>query len=173
MRQLLAEKPPASALLEEFARRQPDRSASLDTKTLRALVRTYRHEALPYLERSLTSAPDDFVNWARKLGDESLYWRIFFLAGSSTRWNADLRALLARPLSDDQLAEALALRTPPEESRHQLRLEPEVAQAIYRRNGSRFGPFLDRFAPGGLIALELPKRIRRAVHGPGSRDAPP
>jgi hypothetical protein len=163
VRQLLAEKPPASALLDELARRQPDRSASLDTKTLRALVRIYRDEALAYLERSLTSAPDDFINWARKLGDERFYWRIFFLAGSSTRWNADLRALLARPLSDDQLAEALALRTPPEEGRNWWRLEPDLAQAIYQRNSSRFGPFLDRFATGGLIALELPKRIQTAL----------
>ncbi len=171
VRQLLAEKPPTSALLDELARRQPERSASLDTKTLRALVRTYRDETLPYLERSLTAAPDHFINWVRKLGDERLYWRIFFLAGSSTRWNADLRSLLARPLSDDQLAEALALRTPLEEGRNWLRLEPDVAQALYQRNGSRFGPFLDRFAPGGLIALELPERIQTALSTDQERGA--
>jgi len=163
VRRLLADKPPANALVEELAQRQPERTASLDVKTLAHLVRTYRRAALPYLERCLTSAPEAFLRWVRKLGDETLYWSIFFLAGTSARWNADLRELLIRPLSDDQLAEALALRTPPEESRRSWRLEWDVAQAIYRRNASFFGPFLDRFAMGGLIALELPQRIHAAL----------
>src|SRR5262249_15908672 len=103
--------------------------------------------------------------------DESLYWSIFFLAGTSTRWNADLRNLLAQPLSDDQLDEALRLRTPPEERRHAWRLEQDVAQALYRRNATLFGPFLDRFATGALIALELPQRIQAALAADQNRGA--
>jgi len=161
--QLLASKPPASALLEELDRRQPTRAVSLDMKTLTSLVRTYRQETIPYLEQHLSSAPDSLLKQARKLGDETLYWSLFFLAGTSARWNADLREQVARPLSDDQLAEALRPRRPPEERRHAWRLEQDVAQALYRRNASLFGPFLDQFANGGLVALELPQRIQVAL----------
>src|SRR5262249_2010343 len=47
----------------------------------------------------------------------------------------------------------------------------DLAQAIYQRNSSRFGPFLDRFATGGLIALELPKRIQTALSTDQDRGA--
>jgi hypothetical protein len=163
VRQALASKPPASALLVELERRQPTHAVSLDLKTLTSLVRAYRGAALPYLEQHLSSAPEAFLRQVRRLGDETLSWSIFFLAGTSTRWNADLRDLLARPLSDDQLAEALRPRTPPEERRHAWRLEKDVAQALYRRNAGLFGPFLDQFANGGLVALELPQRIQAAL----------
>jgi hypothetical protein len=161
--QLLASKPPASALIEELDKRQPTRAVALDMKTLSSLVRTYRQEAIPYLEQHLSSAPDSLLKQARTLGDETLYWSLFFLAGTSARWNADLREQIARPLSDERLAEALRPRTPPEGRRHAWRLENDVAQALYQRNASLFGPFLDQFANGGLAALELPQRIQAAL----------
>jgi hypothetical protein len=169
--QLLASKPPAGALIEELDRRQPTHAVSLDMKTLIGLVRAYRHEALPYLEQHLSSAPDALLKQTRKLGDETLYWSIFFLAGTSARWNAALREQIAQPLSDDQLAEALRPRTPPEERRHAWRLEQDVAQALYRRNATLFGPFLDQFANGGLAALELPQRIQAALAADQDRGA--
>jgi hypothetical protein len=90
--QLLASKLPSSALVEELDKRQPTRAVALDMKTLTSLMRTYRHDALPYLEQHLSSAPDSLLRQARKLGDEMLYWSIFFLAGTAARWNGRSRS---------------------------------------------------------------------------------
>ena len=163
VRQLLAGKPPAETLFVELEKRQPSHRVSLEPTTLLRIVRDYRHAALPYLEQHLSSSPETFLRQVRKLGDETLYWPIFFQAGGATQWNKELRGLLARPLSDTQLLEALQLRTPPESRHSSWRLERDVAQALYQRNASLFGPFLDQFADGGLATLQLPQRIQAAL----------
>jgi hypothetical protein len=171
VRQLLSSQPPSETVDAELMKRHPSHSASLDPKTLLSLVRAYRRAALPYLERYLSSASQSFLKQVRKLGDETLYWPIFFCAGNGAEWNKTLRELLAQPVSDERLAEALQMRTPPEESRHSWRLDTDVAQALFGRNATLFGPFLDRFASGGLIALELPQRIQAALAANQERGA--
>jgi hypothetical protein len=171
VRQLLADKPPADRLLEELEERQPSHRVSLEPNTLLRIVRDYRHAALPYLEQHLSSAPETFLRQVRKLGDETLYWPIFFQAGAATQWNKELRELLAQLISDDRLLDALQPRTPPESRRSSWRLEQDVAQALYRRDATRFGPFLDQFADGGLVALELPQRIQAALASGQDRGA--
>jgi hypothetical protein len=171
VRQLLAVKPPADTLFVEMEKRQPSHRVSLEPNTLLRIVREYRHAALPYLEQHLSSAPETLLRQVRKLGDETLYWPIFFQAGAAAQWNKELRGLLAQPVSDAQLLETLQLRTPPESRYSSWRLEQGVAEALYRRNASLFGPFLDQFANGGLVALELPQRIQAALIADQDRGA--
>jgi hypothetical protein len=78
-----------------------------------------------------------------RLGDEALYWRIFFKVGSSKQWNAALRDLLQRPLDDAGLALALGQRTP--QANQWWRLDADVALALYRRQPAAMRPFLERF----------------------------
>jgi hypothetical protein len=162
VRHLLASDTPASAIVGELVRRQPERGAPVDAKILAALVQQYGHAVLPYFEQYLASVPEELLSRVGKLSDETLYWRIFFVAGTQARWNAALRELLARPFSHDQLAAALRLRTPPDEHRHSWRLEKDVAQALYQRNADAFRPFLERFVTGGTAALQLPQLIQAA-----------
>jgi hypothetical protein len=160
LRQLLKVNTPADAIIEELARRQPTRPPAMDTRILASLVERYRHAVLPYVERHRVAAPAELLSRVRKLGDETLYWAIFFRAANAALWNRELRDLLAKPLSDDRLAEALRLRTPPEQPDNSWQLEKDVAQALYRRNAEAFRPFLERFVAGGFAALELPERLQ-------------
>ncbi len=150
VKHLLREQVPASAILEELRKRHSSHLWEANTDILGDFVERYGAAVLPYIEENLSwiahRSGDRLLAAAQKLGDENLYWRIFFKAGNSTKWNDALRELLKLPLSDTDLLLELQRRTPPMTQRwHGWRLEKDVALAFYRRSPNLFRPFLEHF----------------------------
>src|SRR3990172_1623771 len=104
---------------------------------------------LPYVENNLhwikRRAEGRLLRAVERLGDETLYWRIFFKVGNPALWNEALRGLLKKPLSNEAFQFELERRTPPEQRWSCWGVEPDVAVEIYRRDRALFRPFLERF----------------------------
>lgn len=106
---------------------------------------------LPYIEENLRVIayrdPKPLLDALAKLGDESLYWRCFFLVGNPQLWNEHLRTLLRQPMDDESLHIELQRRTPPGGmSRWSWwGLSKDLALYLYQRNPERFRPFVERF----------------------------
>src|SRR5215468_5801870 len=117
MRRLLNDDTPADQIDAELTKRDPDNLWNVDTSIIADFVEKYGSAALPYVERRLNwianRAAPKLLSRIKKLGDEALYWPIFFKAGNAKQWNEALRELLARPLDEAQLAAELRVRTPP------------------------------------------------------------
>jgi hypothetical protein len=151
-RRLLASDTPPERIHDELTKRHPEHLWNVDTGVIAGIVEKYGRAALPYVQEHLTwiarRAAPKLLSRIKKLGDEDLYWPIFFKAGDSKQWNEALRELLAQPLGAEELAAQLPLRTPPVRRWGGWALEEDVALAFYRRDPQRFAPFLERFAHG-------------------------
>ncbi len=146
---LLLERVPASAVVEALRKRHSAHLWEANTSILGDFVEQYGMAVLPYIEENLgwiaRRGADRLLSAAEKLGDENLYWRIFFKAGDSVKWNKALREMLKHPLSDEALFREVQRRTPPAGGWYAWRLERDVAFQFYRRNPGVFRPFLERF----------------------------
>jgi|SRR5579859_5499334 len=146
---LLLEQVPASAVVEELRKRHSAHLWEANTSILGGFVEEYGLAVLPYIEENLgwiaRRGADRLLSAAEKLGDENLYWRIFFKAGDSIKWNNALREVLKRSLSDEALFLEVQRRTPPAQGWYGWRLEKDVALQFYRRSPDVFRPFLEHF----------------------------
>jgi hypothetical protein len=147
LRQLLKHPVPPSEILGALRQRQPHDTDELDAGIFADFVERYGAAVIPYIEENLEwVAPRQAARLLpviQRLGDEPVYWRIFFKAGNAHQWNEALRQLLAQPLADDDLVRALARRTPPLPAPG-WQVTPATAQTLYARNPRLFRPFLER-----------------------------
>ncbi|HEV2238307.1 MAG TPA: hypothetical protein VGR57_16715, partial [Ktedonobacterales bacterium] len=151
---------PASDIATELRKRHPVAGLQADGKDLAALVSRYGAAVVPYLEENLDWLDQNdarhLLPALERLGDDALYWSIFFKTRNTKAWNAALRDLLRQPLADDALAAALRRRTPPANGRyspHTWALEPDVAEALYARGPEVTRPFLERCLRTPPLAL--------------------
>ena len=148
-RQLLAALVPADAILEDLRRRHPTYVHDLDAGVLAELLEKYGRAVLPYIEEnadwiSRKGAPR-LLAAARSLGDEALYWRVFFRVGNARQWNEALLELAEQPLSENDWAMALQKRTPPADATGRWSLAPDTALALYRRDAALARPLIERW----------------------------
>src|SRR5262249_30510270 len=101
LRNLLADNPPAAIIIDELRKRQPAEPWEFDADILADYLARYGWAIVPYLEQQMEwiapSAGPRVLEAAERLGDDALYWRIFFHVGDAKRWNRALRELLQRP----------------------------------------------------------------------------
>jgi hypothetical protein len=146
--ELLHQDVPAGAIVAELRKREIDSTWGLDASVLARFVDKYGAAVLPYIEEHLDWIDKDsgarLLPAVQRLGDEALYWRVFFRAGDSKEWNKALRDLLAQPLTDEALARALDRRTPPTEGRGAWHVAADVALALYERHAAVARLFLER-----------------------------
>jgi hypothetical protein len=147
--QLLRDQIPADAVVAELRKRHSTHLWEANTGILGDFIERYGQAVLPYIEENLNwiarRSGDRLLSAAEKIGDEDLYWRIFFKAGDPAKWNKALRELLKRPLSDAALLLEVQRRTPPAQRWSWWRLEKDVALQFYQRNPGMFRPLLERF----------------------------
>jgi hypothetical protein len=149
VRHLLAEAVPPERIVAELELRQPAYTRDLDGAVMAELLTTYRAAVLPYIERNVTSigrkSAPRLVQAAEKLGDEALFWRIFFLAGSSPEWNKALVSLAERAHSPEALAAGLRWATPPATLLGRWVLAPQTALALYQRDPLLTRPLIEQW----------------------------
>lgn len=149
VKQLLRDNTPADTVVEELRKRHSTHLWEANTGILGDFIERYGQVVLPYIEENLNwvarRSGDRLLAAAQKLGDEDLYWRIFFKAGDPAKWNKALREVLARPLSDTALLLEVQRRLPPAQRWSWWRMEKDVALQFYRRNADMFRPYLERF----------------------------
>jgi hypothetical protein len=149
VRQLLVSTVPPDTILGELRRRHPVYVHDLDAGVLAELVEKYGGVVLPYIEEnadwiSRKGAPHLLVA-AERLGDEALYWRIFFRVGNARQWNESLLDLAKQPLDSGSFAVALRLRTPPADATGRWSLAPETALALYHRDAALARPMIEQW----------------------------
>ena len=146
---LLRQDLPAAQISDELQKRHPEYFWDIDATPLVDFLEKYGAAILPYVENNLhwikRRAEGRLLRAVERLGDETLYWRIFFKVGNPALWNEALRGLLKKPLSNEAFQFELERRTPPEQRWSWWGLEPDVAVEIYRRDRALFRPFLERF----------------------------
>jgi hypothetical protein len=149
IRALLREDAPAPSLSDELAKRHPEFIEELDGGVLADVLDRYGAAALPYIEHHTTlvsrKGASRLLQSAEKLGDDALYWRLFFKAGKPAAWNKALLALAHASLPDAEYRQALAHRTPPITQRGAWNVTPETAFALYRRDPGLARHFLVRW----------------------------
>jgi hypothetical protein len=148
---LLDDMVPASEIATELRKRHPNAGLSADGKDLAALVTRYGAAVVPYLEENLDWLDQNdarhLLPALERLGDDALYWSIFFKTRNHKQWNEALRELLAQRPADDALVGALRRRTPPANdpyAYHGWALDADVAEALYARGPEITRPFLER-----------------------------
>lgn len=146
--ELLRADVPAGAIVAELRRREPEYLRNLDAGLLADFLEKYGAAVLPYIEENVTwigrKGASRLLASAERLGDDALYWRVFFRAGTQEGWNRALGDLAKQPLTDEAFAAALQRRTPPEARRGHWRLDHAVALALYRRGSALARPFLEQ-----------------------------
>jgi hypothetical protein len=107
---------------------------------------------MPFIERYSGNLRNGrLLEVAKRLGDETIYRRLFFQHGDSSDWNKMLRELLGRSLPDDELLLELQQLTPEDEIGwngriwQRWQIETDVAVALYERQPVAARPFLERF----------------------------
>jgi hypothetical protein len=142
---------PASAIAAELRQRHPASGLNADGKDLAALVTRYGAAVVPYLEENIAWLDQNdarhLLPALERLGDDALYWGIFFKTHNTKRWNEALRELSRQLLADDDLRAALRRRTPPardQSSYHGWPLDADVADALYARGPEITRPFLEQ-----------------------------
>ncbi|HEX9414323.1 MAG TPA: hypothetical protein VF916_12530 [Ktedonobacterales bacterium] len=159
LHRLLHQHVPASAIAAELRKRHPVDGLNADGQDLAELVTRYGAAVVPYIEENLEWLDQNdarhLLPALEQLGDESLYWSIFFKTRNAKRWNEALRDLLKRPIADDALRGALQRRTPPvQEMRWSWwALDANVAEALYHRSPEVARPFLERCLTAPPLAL--------------------
>jgi hypothetical protein len=164
LRRLLHQNIPAEHLADELRKRHPEYVWDADADRVVDFLEKYGAAVLPYVEEHLgwiRRAERRLLPAVARIGDETLYWRIFFKAGHSGLWNEALRALLKQSLSTQALWREVQRRTPPEQRWSWWHLEPDVALAFYGRDPVQFRPFLERYLvrPDGALFDEA-ERLR-------------
>jgi hypothetical protein len=153
---LLAQHVPAEVINEELRRRHAESADGVNAPILAAFLQQYGAAVLPYLEQNLPDISRQLAarltETAQQLGDENLYWRLFFRVPDITGWNKALRVLLAQPLDDEALAQELRRCTPPPE-RRTMHLASDVAEGLYARNPARFRPFIQEWLERASVPL--------------------
>jgi hypothetical protein len=149
VRALLHQHPAAHAVADELDRRHPEFIEELDGGVLAAVLDDYGAAAAPYIEQHVTlvtrKGAARLLDSAEKLGDDALYWRIFFKAGKRATWDKSLLALTRETLTDEAFRQALLRRTPPLSQQGGWSVSPSVALALYQRAPGLARPFLARW----------------------------
>jgi hypothetical protein len=149
IKDLLRNPPPASEIEAALRERQPETASVLDAGVIAELLGRYGAAVLPFVEQQVTwvgrRGTPKLLEAAKKLGDEALYWRIVFRAGDAGQWNKELRALAGQTQTDEALAVALGLRTPPPRYLGRWHVEAGVGTALYRRSPGVAAPFLSQW----------------------------
>ncbi len=160
LRRLFQQEVPASRISDELRQRHLEYAWDVDASLLVDFLEKYGAAVWPYVESNVhwigRKAEQRLLRAVERLGDETLYWGVFFKVGSPLRWNEALRDLLKKPISNDVLWLELQRRTPPEQRWNWWNLEPDVALGIYQRDRVLFRPFLERFVthPEGTLFEE-------------------
>ena len=156
-RQLLAAHVPPEAILPELRRRHPVYVHDLDAAVLAELLERYGGVVLPYIEENADwisrKGASQLLSAAERLGDEALYWRVFFRVGKSQQWNAALLELAEQPLVENEWASALRLRTPPGDATGHWSLDAKTALALYRRDAALTRPLIEQWIEGASVSL--------------------
>ena len=156
-RQLLEKQVPAEAILAELRRRHPVYARDLDAAVMADLLEKYGRAVLPYIEENADwisrKGAVQLLAAAERLGDEALYWRVFFRVGNSRAWNAALLKLAEQPLETDDWVTALRLRTPPANVTSHWSLGQETALALYRRDAEHGRPLIERWIDDVSVPL--------------------
>jgi hypothetical protein len=149
VKDLLRDPPPADGVLAAVRERQPERAGELDAGVMAELLERYGAAVLPYVEQNVTwvgrRGIPKLLEAARKLGDEGLYWRVFFRVGNASQWNKELRELAGQTMTEEAMGTALRLRTPPTQYLGRWHVEPAVGTALYRRALRAAVPFLGQW----------------------------
>ncbi len=152
IRRLLAQSLPAAGFVAALRERHPAQTWELDLAALGDAIEQYGMEIWPYIEESLQWLNHQqgkvLLEAAHTRRDDVLYWRLFFRVGHAELWNNELRNLLQQPLDNAALLQALALRTPIENTWNRWRLHGDVARALYKRMPGETKPFLEQFLIG-------------------------
>ena len=155
--ELLQQDVPASAIVAELRKRHPQSGYRLDAGMLADFVTKYGAAAMPYVEEHLDridrGGRSRLLPAVQRLGDETLYWRLFFKVSDSKQWNNALRELIEQPLADDALALALQRRTPPAQARGQWGVADDIALALYERHPEAARALLERTTGQPNLAL--------------------
>jgi hypothetical protein len=157
VRQLLVSTVPPDAILGELRRRHPEYVHDLDAAVLAELVEKYGGVVLPYIEENADwisrKGAAHLLAAAERLGDEALYWRIFFRVGNARQWNESLLELAKQPLAAGDWAVALRLRTPPADATGRWTLAPETALALYHRDAALARPMIEQWTRDVSVPL--------------------
>jgi hypothetical protein len=155
MENLLASDIPAERIAAELERCLPEHPLyNFQPVILLKFLDKYGAAALPPIQRFLPSISRDAhaLDTIKKLGDETLYWQVFFSVANAHQWNQELREMLRSTRDDEELVLALQIRTPYDAESFGGRwrwqrwgLEPDVALAMYQRQPVFVRPFLERF----------------------------
>lgn len=147
LRRLLRHPVPPDDILEALRQRHPSSVWHLPPEPVIELLEHYGAAVLPYVEDHLgwlaRRHARRLLSAVERLGDETLYWRLFFHAGTPQQWNAALRGLLQGAVSAAALWPAVQRRTPPMPRCQWWALEPDVALALYRCDPRLFRPLLE------------------------------
>ncbi len=112
---------------------------------------------LPYIEENADwigrKGDSQLLSAAERVGDEALYWRVFFRVGKSQQWNAALLELAQQPLAENEWADALRLRTPPAGVTGNWSLDAKTALALYRRNAALTRPLIEQWVEDVSVSL--------------------
>ena len=147
---LLSAQVPAGTISAELEKRHPETLWQADTDVVVTALEKHGLDALPYIERHLgwisQRSGKRLLGALEKLGDEGLYWRIFFLAGRPDAWNSALWKVLRSGLSASELHWAVQLRTPTgPHTRWRWQLQADVAMELYNRDRSLYRPLIDGY----------------------------
>ncbi len=148
LQRLLKQQIPASQIVPELEKRHPEYIWQTNATILIDFIERYGMAVLPYIDRNIhwlrQHTSDRLLAAIKQMGDETLYWRLFFKVGTIQQWNAELRRLLAQPWNDQQLYIELQRRMPPAQRWSHWQLQGDVAAAFYRRNPALFRPLLEQ-----------------------------
>jgi hypothetical protein len=153
MNALLEQDIPPHQIVAELRKRHPEHNRFGDTKLLLRFMQRYGEALLPYVEQNIfwigAGNRERTLAYIEQVGNEKLYWGIFFKIATRDMWHTALRNLLKQPLSDEAFLAALQLRTPPPPSHpwllHRWQIPNDIALALYHRNATLFRPFLVDF----------------------------
>jgi hypothetical protein len=148
LRRLLDQPLPPEQVVAELRRRHPVAAWEMDPGILVDFLERYGRAVLPYIEDNLfwirRRVAHRLLRAVSRLGDEALYWSIFFRAGQPQEWNQALRQLLSRDLPAGPFWAEVQRRMPPPARWHAWWFEPDVALALYRLDPARARPFLEQ-----------------------------
>lgn len=148
VRELLRQHPAGNAINDELDRRHPEFIRELDGGVLAEVLEHYGMSAVPYIEHHVPlvtrKGAARLLQGSEKLGDDGLYWRIFFMAGKRDVWEKSLLAITKEALPDHAFRQALQRRTPPPSQAGGWSVSPSTALALYRRDPGVARPFLAR-----------------------------
>lgn len=154
MRALLARVVPSEQIGAEILKRQRTNMWDVDSAIMFEFLKKYGmvvwDQVAPHIRpNGRQRKPDAMLAVVQNLGDDALYWKVFFQIADDRAWNHALHELLKRKLSDQELWDALRLRLPPQNEISRWRrwnLQGTAALALYRRLGDSARPILTRYA---------------------------